>query len=116
IRLLSLSEIAADSVTAVTASAHAAESAFFITSILQRGPLFPDLAERHNNLHRFLHVLPGHPLVPRVELVFTCEQLWCPQTHKGQPRAVGAAADGPRDHRQPAPADCVLRVLDDLGM
>src|SRR5438093_7869931 len=93
-RLLSFSDTAADNVAAATSeSAQAVERALFTTSILQRAPLFPDLAEGDYDFDRLLHVLAGHPFEPRVEIVFTREQIWRRQAHERQAGAVRAAAD-----------------------
>src|SRR6185312_4854816 len=91
-------------------------SAFFMPSILHRALFFPDPAERNDHVHGLLHVLPGHPFKPRVEVVFTREQIRRRQTHKGQPRAVGAASYGFRHHLEAAAADRLTRVVDDLRM
>src|SRR5471032_2658484 len=98
IRALSLSEMAADSVAvAATSTAHTIESGF-MTSILQRRLLFPDTAERHDDVHRLLHVLPRHPFEAGVEVVLAGKEVRRRQAHEREPRTVRPAANRPGRH------------------
>src|SRR6478752_4342150 len=55
--------------------------------------LLPDHREMHDGLHGLFHVLSADPFEPRVKRVLAGKDVGAGQTHEGQARAVGAAAD-----------------------
>src|SRR6267154_2319996 len=78
--------------------------------------LFPDLAERDDDVDGFLHILTRYPFEPRMEVVFAGKEIGRRQAHERQPRAVGPAADGLLDDLEAAPPDRLACVLDHVGM
>ena len=79
------------------------------------GLLAPDAHELHDRRRRRGHVLHARPLAPRVVLLPAGEEVRRRQPHRGQARAVGAAADD-RAHRLDArAANRLLGGRDDLA-
>src|SRR5436305_14086648 len=78
--------------------------------------LGPDLREVHDGRGGEAHVLDADPLALAVRVVAAGEDVRRRQTHLGQRRSVGAAADGRPLRLEPDAADGFVEVGDDLRM